>query len=287
MRNHYKIKPSALRELKHIRGLLVGKAGLPDTNVEAGRCRGVTCSPRVIGGRDFMKKHRKQRTEGIKKAPAAAEKSRRSELSHHFSWITVALWIFLTVLLVVLKNWAEKHTDAGRYVTEATYNWLQFKIAPKEQAASDIVVVDLSEVPLTGSPPHTDRKKLQELVDAVLVHKPKAVGLDVDFSPAPCGDRDPACDSKTDRRFLFPAEDPAFLEFCLRNRTEARPIVVGITTSVVKGRTSWLGNPRYADLAAFIERPNGAESFFANPEMDLWVAGPNTQPKDEIGRAHV
>jgi CHASE2 domain-containing sensor protein len=172
--------------------------------------------------------------------------------------------ILLTALLIGGKYLLEQ-TRAASFVEESLYNWLQFKLKPAQER-QDIVVVDIRNLGVVNGD-YTSRPQLQQLLQILLRdpdHRPRVIGIDVDFSPRQQGV--PLTD-----------QDEDFLNFCLQNRVlVSNRIFVGINSSLKFGPDAWLISPRYDPLAAYVGRatPEKGTITSANPKVDQSVDVP-------------
>jgi hypothetical protein len=158
--------------------------------------------------------------------------------------------------------------------------------------AGEILLVDLADVrpqpvnfpPLPGeaAPRHaTPRKELAEIIEAIAVHKPRAIAVDIDFSPW------------EDGRPATP-EDPVFFERMLdASKVHDVPIYLGVYRQRFKEAREWLGDEKFSGLAAGIAVPSDpAASYYyvrwqwgyavASPLANLALAA--AEKKDEAGQ---
>jgi CHASE2 domain-containing sensor protein len=175
-------------------------------------------------------------------------------------WISFVLSLAITAALCGI-NWLIGYSDFGRQLEEIAYDTLQNSLSSASSAASTgVVVMDISSIPMITSTglrpgPVTKREPLKFLVDALVQMKnpPKAIGLDVDFSPDEHGYAD--------------AADEDLLESF---RNAKIPIRVGVHDSLVLGKDKWLNNTKYADLASCVVVPS-PESVQTAWYMPEWV----------------
>src|SRR5215471_2326317 len=142
--------------------------------------------------------------------------------------------LLVTAILLAAKSLAEQ-SPIGHQAEMLAFEFLQARLSPfKKEERLPILVVDMSEVP-GGRGQITPRDTLRSLVDA-MAHsnqKPKAIAIDLDFSPDASGWRDEA--------------DPEFFDFCLKVGV---PIFLGVYRTRAEGASAWLGLPEYSPLAA-------------------------------------
>jgi CHASE2 domain-containing sensor protein len=183
--------------------------------------------------------------------------------------IDLIVGLLLTSLLIGGKYLLEQTRPAG-FVEESLYNWLQFKLRPAKQQ-EDIVVVDIRNLAVENGY-YTSRPQLQQLLQTLLRdsdHRPRAIGIDIDFSPKNEGL------PLTDR-------DEEFLNFCLDRRFLVNNrIFVGIDSSLRFGPDAWLISPKYRSLAAYVGRavPEKKSVTSTNPKVDQWVNVPYMDDK--------
>lgn len=124
---------------------------------------------------------------------AASIEARRHERWREI-WISFWMSVAITVLLILIKLRIEK-TDFGQLVESMSYDLLQHHLrAPASINDLPVIVLDISGIemkPTLGSNPPlvTDRAPLKRIVENLLnlPNGPRAIGLDVDFSPTRMG----------------------------------------------------------------------------------------------------
>ena len=176
-------------------------------------------------------------------------------------WLHFLYGLLLTALIIPAFLLAEKIPQVHDAV-EISYDWLQSQVASVKGARRSVVFIDIKDLPTASDPahperePHTSRKALRAIVDAVLQHeqKPRAIGIDVDFSLTKDGE-------------FYTPDDRDFLDFLADRRDKQPKLFVGVVKGVENGPSKWLGDPRFGDLAAYVVIPN-AEGFGANPWLD-------------------
>jgi CHASE2 domain-containing sensor protein len=143
--------------------------------------------------------------------------------------------LLLIAVAVVLELGLE-HTRFARELAHASHRFLHGTLTT---SGVPIVLVDITEL---ASKPLTPRHALQDLLIAIARHKPKAIGVDIDFAPDEQGHIDP--------------DDPQFLDLCLRLRNESGvPIFLGVARTAAAPAEAWLGTEKYQSLAASILIP--------------------------------
>ncbi len=171
----------------------------------------------------------------------------RREL-RHFPYREFLRGVLLTALLIGLKVLVE-HGEFGKQLEQMTYNLLQLRLLSHAKWwAQPVAIVDISG--LASAPYRSDgktefvtpRRPLAEIIAAIAAQNPRAIGIDLDFSPGDSG-------------YVTP-EDPILLQSLLDLRRQGVPIYVGIFDSVVRDPTHWLGEARFQPMAAYITIPN-------------------------------
>ena len=162
---------------------------------------------------------------------------------------TIVLHIFwglvVTFILLLTKEWLEV-TPVGERLKANTYDLLQERLSSAlNKDDLPVAVVDISEsdaLKPKRSDAVTPREPLIKLMTAIAKQKPRAIGVDVDFSPE-------------QGMYLTPA-DPEFFAACLRlGEVTNVPIFLGIFRSQALPADAWLGSRDYEPLAASIIVP--------------------------------
>jgi CHASE2 domain-containing sensor protein len=161
--------------------------------------------------------------------------TRRSKLTRE-----VLRGLVVTVALVVAKVGFE-HTDIAQRLDLLGFEFLQSRLSTfQDKSRLPVLVVDISGIRGGRGDEVTPRAPLMALIDAIARDRPRAIAVDIDFSPNETG--------------LLSEDDPAFFEHCL-SLTAQVPIVLGVYRARAAGPDSWLGLPRYRALAANIAIP--------------------------------
>jgi CHASE2 domain-containing sensor protein len=188
--------------------------------------------------------------------------------SHQLSLKSVLKSLFtglLVTFLVLFAKWCAEHTALYHGIQRVCYSWLQSQLVPPSKRSElPIVILDIRDLEYTTTTVGeekfklTPRKPLMELVEAALPHKPAAIGIDIDFSPAKFGYRD--------------LDDPKHFRRLLELRQQYQvPIYLGINRSQNKESQFWLNSPEFESLAANIDKPDD------NRKMFEWTAGAGSQ----------
>ena len=157
----------------------------------------------------------------------------------------LAFGIAIATLLVGAKVLFE-HTRAGAMLEQRTYGLLTTILPQFLPDGPDVVVIDIghlaggTEDAGTGVPVATPRPELQRILETLVQMRPRAIGVDIDFSPTPRGWGDDS--------------DPQFFQRVLE-LSEATPITLGVFRSIREPKEAWLGLPRYSSLAGSMWLP--------------------------------
>ena len=148
----------------------------------------------------------------------------------------------LFIALILAAKVAFEHTEPGRQVELAGYVCLQRLLAADDVPVQILDISDLG-VPETRSNGRvyraTSRDTLKKLIEAIVDQGPRAIGIDIDFSPDANG-------------YLTP-DDPEFFQFCLDNDV---PILLGIYRTHGLPPEAWLVEQRFEPLSASIIIPH-------------------------------
>jgi CHASE2 domain-containing sensor protein len=191
--------------------------------------------------------------------------------------------VLFTVVMWALATWVERaHLNWGIRIREAVYGLIQTRIGGSGDKDPQVMVVDISaSAPMMAGDgsglvkpnaklddkAYTDRTYLRDLVFSILEQEPKAIGLDIDFTPYPAqtedDDRLLACflSLSTGSRIatdLLPSGgiDP------LCYQTPSVPIYVATYSSIALGPLYALERPEYSTMAGFAGtvRPDSGEA---------------------------
>jgi CHASE2 domain-containing sensor protein len=195
-------------------------------------------------------------------APVAGASEEKRREGRNEIWISFFLSLAITAVLCGI-NWGVGDTEFGKQLEEMAYDILQNRLSSSAATANPgVIVLDISKIPMRLSQslePQsvTDRKPLGYLVDSLvkMSNPPKAIGLDVDFSPDAHGYAD------SDDQELF----DSFL-----TANAKIPIRVGVHDSLALGKDRWLNDPKYIDLASCVVVPN-PESVQTSWYMPEWL----------------
>jgi CHASE2 domain-containing sensor protein len=156
-----------------------------------------------------------------------------------------ALKGLVLIAVITTIDHAIESTTFGKQLELASYNLLQFQLSPDEDPP--VTVVDISDLQQEDvshdgrTVRATPRDALREMIVAIVEQHPKAIGVDIDFSP--------------DQSGLLPP-DSGFFEICLQiGQVTGVPIFLGIDRTLGAPRAQWLGGERFEGLAANIRIP--------------------------------
>jgi CHASE2 domain-containing sensor protein len=147
-------------------------------------------------------------------------------------------------LVLSIKLMIER-TGFGKQLELASYNLLQTQLSSKGVPVSIVNISELApqEFNVDGvKGTATPRDALRDMIEAIAEQHPRAIGVDIDFSPDEAG-------------HVYP-RDPDFFQFCLDvHRERGVPVFLGIKRTIPRPRSEWLGAEEYAELAANILVP--------------------------------
>jgi CHASE2 domain-containing sensor protein len=144
--------------------------------------------------------------------------------------------------LILLIQIGFEHTRLGHGLEELGYEFLQGRLTFDKVP---VYVIDISDLKPTteiidGRPyTATSRAELRAIISAVVEQEPRAVGVDIDFSPDDAG-------------FITPG-DREFFRFCASQKV---PVFLGVHRTLALPTAAWLGDPEFEPLAAGIILPN-------------------------------
>lgn len=181
---------------------------------------------------------------------AAATLSTSASRPRRSGWLSaivyVGLGIVITVLLLVLKLGIES-SPVGPSIERHTYMLLTSNLPKFRPEGTGVVIVDIShlpggkEDPRTGKLVPTPRTELLELIEVLVELRPRAIGVDIDFSPTPDGWVDDG--------------DLDFFTRIAQLDKSTLPIVLGVFRSLREPVYARLGLPEFSHLAAGLWLP--------------------------------
>ncbi len=168
----------------------------------------------------MRKKRRAARSHAVRKAVGAQSRSpaaSRAATTKHLQRKLLFDFIYGVVLSFAITGvaWLVGQYPLVEHVRKATYEWLQSRLTSSGEPP--VAVIDISNlrteaVPGAREVEATPRVKLIELIKALLSQQPKAIGIDIDFSPE-------------SGHYITPS-DPVFFEFCLQQRQKRNGIPI-------------------------------------------------------------
>ena len=170
----------------------------------------------------------------------------------------------LSLALFVIISIAQKPLEGtwlGENLLLLSYEWGQHQLKQWESSddESHVIVVDIGDVPRTkvkyrdGDKPEdyaTDRLKLLAIVENIAAKKPRAIGIDIDFSPDESGWIDPVNDPRFLNRIRYLRGDEK--ENDAKAKEEGVPIFLGVHRTRTGKPEMWLGSEAFEDMAASI-----------------------------------
>ena len=170
----------------------------------------------------------------------------------HTSIITnLVTGVVLTAVMVGFGMWFET-TPPGQRLKTWGYELLQDQLSRSSDAQDPPVqVVDTSDLPLVpvgrpgGRELVTSRKPVEQLLREIVPYGPRAVGIDIDFSPDEYGN-------------WITLEDYNFFQSCLQLEKEHTPVQIflGVYRTQTARPDNWLKMREFKSLAASIFVPN-------------------------------
>lgn len=151
--------------------------------------------------------------------------------------VFIAIGLFTTLLLLAGILVFER-TDLGHRVESYGYEVLQSSLpsfSPREEMP--VVVVDVGGLGGGREGQPTPRAQLEEVVGAIARQNPRAIALNMDFSPNVDGG-------------WHNNDDWEFLDFCLGLREKGVRVFAGVERRTESLPEDWLGDEHYKSLAA-------------------------------------
>jgi CHASE2 domain-containing sensor protein len=157
----------------------------------------------------------------------------------------------LFIVIVIAFALSIEHTNFGKHLELMSYNFLQTQLSSERPPVTVVDIsglppepfkVDGEEKPVTATP----RKPLEKIIEAIAEQHPKAIGVDIDFSP-------------TDIGYVLP-DDPDFFQSILDLQERSGvPVFLGVNRTITKPADEWLGSRRFGHLAANILIPRDSQ----------------------------
>lgn len=166
--------------------------------------------------------------------------------------------------IIALLATVIEHTVVGEVLEEKTYQFLQRQLHPGEYARK-VTVIDSGRVPVDPIKKVTSRDYLTGLLNVLADEHPKAIGIDIDFSP--------------DHGSYVDSADGDFFASLLRlHKDKGVPIYVGVFRTRDQPACNWLGVSDFSELGATLLVPNDAKNYVRNvgskhaPSMSVALA---------------
>ena len=163
-------------------------------------------------------------------------------------WRDLLKGLFFIALVLIIETGVE-WTTFGKQLKLMSYNLLQLQLSSDRVP---ITIVDISDLEpqvfnLEGrSGKATPRDSLRQMIEAIADQEPRAIGVDIDFSP-------------DDDGYIHP-RDPEFFQYCLDvSKRKGVPVFLGIRRTISRPPSEWLGSEKYRGLAANILIPKDSK----------------------------
>jgi tetratricopeptide (TPR) repeat protein/CHASE2 domain-containing sensor protein len=168
------------------------------------------------------------------------------------AFLYVLAGVLITLILMGVKHLFE-HSTRGRDAQLWTFAALQ-SVLSSIDANNPVVLLDISDLP--GGKPNdpTPRSTLKDIIGALAAQGPRAIAVDIDFSPYA-------------EDFVSPEDDPDFFDFCLDVRNKRRvPVFLAVGRRRTAPSEAWLGDEKYEALAVAVPVDGDDTS-----KLPLWV----------------
>lgn len=173
--------------------------------------------------------------------------------------------LLFAIVMVIAKVGLE-HFKVGEELDLFGYRLIQGRLSADK---IPLQIVDISGLEPDPVLKVTPRGTLRDLITALADQHPRAIGVDIDFSPPP------------DQYVYLTPEDYDFIEFCLKLSEEKNiSIFLGVQRRLTLPPEVWLGSKDFKKLAAGIIIPEDARW------LPLWIQNDETfQPGPGMGAA--
>lgn len=200
---------------------------------------------------------------------AAVEPPKTAQYRGKEVWRDILKGVLFIVIVMAINFLLEEYTDFARHMKLMGYNYLQTKLSSE---APPITIVDIGDLPPQNVLDDgemvlaTPRDQLKQIIEAISEQHPKAIGVDIDFSP-------------TDLGYVL-SSDPAFFESILELRKQTGvPVFLGAHRTITRPADEWLGSRRFAPLAANILVPqHNHEMLYAFKDENQHEASSKEEP---------
>jgi CHASE2 domain-containing sensor protein len=219
-------------------------------------------APRLSEGKPSARKQSRSAQAAV--TPSAGHKRGR----HRFKYVQrdVLKGILFILIILSIKLLIEG-TTFGKHLELMDYGFLQTQLSKERVPVAIIDISDLAQKDFVVNGEivrATPREPLKEMIEALAEQKPKAIGIDIDFSPDENG-------------YILP-RDPDFFEFCLAlTRRTGIPVFLGIKRTIGNPAAEWLGDERNEELAAGILVPRDTRRMVSLIEVEQESAPENRE----------
>ena len=240
--------------------IIDNSAGLPAAVVETGK--------------------RKRRRPAARKKKRAIQPERpknqtSSERSRSRQVFLEVLKGLLFIAVVLSLKLSIEQTTFGKHLELMSYNLLQTQLSSEPPP---ITIVDISDLAprdfvIAGQTvTATPRDSIKEMLTAIAGQQPRAIGVDIDFSPDENG-------------YILPT-DPEFFEFCIKlSKQTGVPIFLGVERTIAKPPNEWLGEEKYKALAANILIPKDTKRMLNLLEVAREGGATSTFEKHDVSQS--
>jgi CHASE2 domain-containing sensor protein len=192
--------------------------------------------------------HKRRHKATRKKIPAVNFPVAEAPKAHPYGGREVRRDILIGVLFIVIVLGVKhviEHTTFGEQMKVMGYNFLQTRLSSESPPVTIVDITKLApeSVEINGETvTATPRKTLEQMIAAIAEQHPKAIGVDIDFSP-------------DEGSYILPT-DPEFFQFCLDLQEKKDvPVFLGVNRTIANPAAEWLGDKKFEPLAANILIP--------------------------------
>jgi CHASE2 domain-containing sensor protein len=172
-------------------------------------------------------------------------------------WRDIMKGVLFIAIVIAITLSIEEHTTFGKLMTLMGYNYLQTQLS---SSPPPVMIVDITGLPPEDFPAYgekvtaTPRKPLMQMIEAISEQHPKAIGVDIDFSPNDLG-------------YILP-DDPQFFESILDlQKRSGVPVFLGANRTITRPADEWLGSRKFGQLAANILVPRNNQQMLYTFEV--------------------
>jgi len=181
-------------------------------------------------------------------------------------WLAYMASAVLVAALLIAAKLSIEASPMGPKIESRTQELLSAAFRNFRPEGLNVTLLDISHLALGGEDPSseriipTSRKHLLEILKALAPLRPRAVGIDIDFSPA--------------NNWWVDDGDPEFFKQCLEFSSNSAPLVLGVFRGMQGDRQGWLGAPEFAPLAGGIWLPSGGLE-----RAPIWTKAPQAEDR--------